>query len=187
MEQLSWQSWPWTNLQADPRESLHCPMTTEMHITDVMLDLMWGHHTSARAAVPLWMSCITAEPWNELLVCRCTTLQASASCDVPRVGTSLFSWKDSHPYLAGLIAGLGAWALQLTSLHYIRRRWFDVSPFSLTARWPAMATRMSHRNVRHTVSPHALCYSLAAVTRQQKQGLHSEGRYAHEVLPGRFT
>lgn len=43
-----------------------------------------------------------------------------------RFGTNAFSWMDGHPHLAGLIAGIGAWALQLTSIHYIRRRWFDV-------------------------------------------------------------
>jgi hypothetical protein len=57
-----------------------------------------------------------------------TALNRAALLACPRVGANLFSWKDSHPHLAGLIAGLGAWALQLTSIHYIRRRWFDVSP-----------------------------------------------------------
>lgn len=103
----------------------------------------------------------------------------SAQCAFPRVGTSLFSWEDSHPYLAGLISGLGAWALQLTSIHYIRRRWFDVSPLPLIARWPAMATR-SRRIPQHTVTPFAvprLC------TEHQKPGPHSQEGNMHEVLP----
>lgn len=41
----------------------------------------------------------------------------------------MFSWQDVYPHLAGLIAGIGAWALQLTSIQYIRRHWFDVRAF----------------------------------------------------------
>jgi hypothetical protein len=103
-------------------------------VRDDFLVTFSGVHLRSPRRLPCYigMRSLHLDPGTSFLVCHCTTLQDSASCAFPRVGTSLFSWKDSHPYLAGLIAGLGAWALQLTSIHYIRRRWFDVSLFSLT-------------------------------------------------------